>query len=46
VTLWIVAIKLFLCGVILIWASRSRWVERNFRRRYGRGAAGTSAVAA
>ena len=36
VTLWIVAIKLFLCGVILIWASRSRWVERRYRRRYGR----------
>lgn len=36
VTLWIVAIKLFLCGVVLIWASRSRWVERRYRRRYGR----------
>ena len=36
ITLWIVAIKLFLCGVILIVASRSRWVERRYRRRYGR----------
>jgi hypothetical protein len=38
ITLWIVAIKLFLCGVVLIWASRSRWVERKYRRRYGRAA--------
>ncbi|MCU1458301.1 MAG: dnaJ2 [Actinomycetia bacterium] len=42
VTLWIVAIKLFLCGVILIWASRSRWVERKFHQRYGRRSPGTA----